>query len=206
MSRDQVAAVVREARAGQRTPLRDEAILLFLIDTGARANEVCTLGENGIDWERRIAGLFGKGAKERYVPFSPQTGRAIQRYVTRERRGGSGRLFESEEGRPLTPSGLLQLCRRLGDRAGVELHPHKCRHTFAITYLRNGGSVFAVQKMLGHTTLDVTLRYAALLTDDLIHEHQEHSPVATLLPRSRSKRESEDDSGRPPGHRAPRPR
>ncbi|MDP9354156.1 MAG: tyrosine-type recombinase/integrase [Chloroflexota bacterium] len=182
---DEVAAVLREARDGRRTPLRDEAILLFLLDTGARANEVCTLAADGIDWERRIAKLFGKGARERYVPFSPQTARAIQRYAARERRGSSGRLFESEEGRPLTPSGLLQLCRRLGDRVNVELHPHKCRHTFAITYLRNGASVFAVQKVLGHTTLDVTLRYAALLTDDLVKEHELHSPVAALLSRSR---------------------
>lgn len=185
LSPEEVRRVLEGCRAAARNPLRDEAVVLFMLDSGARANEVCTLAADGIDWERRIAKLFGKGAKERYAPFSPQTAKAMQRYAARERRGGGDRFFAGEEGRPLTPSGLLQLCRRLGDRAGVHVHPHKLRHTFAITYLRNGASAFAVQKMLGHSSLDVTLRYTAMLTDDLAAEHAAHSPVASLLARPR---------------------
>lgn len=66
----------------------------------------------------------------------------------------------------------------------MELHPHKCRHTFAISYLRSGASVFALQKTLGHTTLDMSLRYAALMTEDLQNDHAKHSPVTALLCRT----------------------
>ena len=149
---------------------------------------MCALEAAAIDWDVRIAKLFGKGRKERYVPFSAPTAKAMRRYSLRERRGTSDRFFESEEGRPLTPSGLYQVCKRLSAGAGVKVAPHKCRHTFGIAYLRNGGSVFALQKTLGHTSLDTTLRYAALVTDDLVNEHREHSPVAALLARPRSAR------------------
>ena len=173
---------------GGRNALRDEALLLFMLDTGARANEVCTLQAEAIDWDRGIAQVFGKGRKERYVPFSPPTARAMQRYALRARKGTDRCFFESEEGTQLTPSGLFQMCTRLSRRAGVKLAPHKCRHTFGIQYLRNGGSVFALQKTLGHTSLDTTLRYAALVTDDLVNEHREHSPIAGLLGIRRSGR------------------
>ncbi len=183
LSADETRRLLASIKCTSRNALRDEALLLFLLDTGIRANELCTLRLTDLDWTQRIAKVFGKGGKERYVPFSAHTMKALQRYGVKERRGTSGKLFETEEGAPLTASGLLQLCKRIGVRAGVDLNPHKCRHTFAISYLRNGASVFALQKTLGHTTLDMTLRYSALLTDDLVSEHREHSPVAALLSR-----------------------
>ncbi len=183
-----IQQLLTTVRRGGRNALRDEALLLFMLDTGARANEVCTLRAEAIDWDPGIAQVFGKGRKERYVPFSPPTARAMQRYALRERKGDCNRFFESEEGTPLTPSGLFQMCTRLSLKAGVKLAPHKCRHTFGIQYLRNGGSVFALQKTLGHSSLDTTLRYAALITDDLVNEHREHSPIANLLGPKRSGR------------------
>ncbi len=181
LSPDEIRRVLSATKAGGRHAIRDEALILFLLDTGARANEVCTLRMVDVGWEQRVAKLFGKGAKERFVPFSAQTMKAMQRYALKARRGGTDRFFESDTVQPLTRSGLLQLCRRIGDRAGVELNPHKFRHTFAITSLRSGASVFAVQKMLGHTSLDVTLRYAHLVTDDIVNEHRKHSPVDRVL-------------------------
>jgi integrase/recombinase XerD len=179
----EVQLILATAKEGHRTPRRDEAILLFLLDTGARAQEVCTLHLNAIDWQQRLARLYGKGNKERYVPFSPVTAKAMQRYALRERKGNSDRFFETEEGYPLTRSGLTQICKRLSRQAGIHVTPHKCRHTFSIEYLRGGGSVFALQKMLGHTSLDMTLRYAALVTDDLVSAHRDYSPISRLLTR-----------------------
>ena len=59
--------------------------------------------------------------------------------------------------------------------------PHKLRHTFAISYLRAGGNAFALQKLLGHTTLHTTLTYVAMTSDDLVAEHRQHSPVDAML-------------------------
>lgn len=181
LSNDEARAVLLAAKAG-RNGLRDEALMLFLLDTGARAGEVCGLREADIEWGQRLAKLYGKGAKERYVPFSAPTMKAMQRYALRARADGPA-FFLSEEGGKLSPSGLLQLCHRIGGRAGTELNPHKLRHTFAISYLRAGASVFALQKTLGHSSLDMSLRYASLMTDDLVASHKAYSPVVALTGR-----------------------
>ena len=185
LSADEAGRLLAAARLHQRNPLRNEALILFLLDTGCRAGEVCTLRASAIDWSSRIARVMGKGRKERFVPFSPATAKAMRRYELRERPEGGDYFFRSLRGDRLTTSGLVQAIRFAGKRAGVPVHPHMLRHTFAITSLRNGASVFAVQKMLGHESLNVTLRYTTLVTDDIIAEHERSSPVAGLLGRKR---------------------
>jgi site-specific recombinase XerD len=180
LSPAQVEALVQAARRKKRNALRNEALVLFLYDTGARAAEVCTLEERDIDWERRIAKLYGKGNKERYAPFSAHTATAMQRYHLRGRDASAWVFFQSEQGGPLGTSGLRALLKRLGERAGVDVHPHLFRHTFSTAFLRNGGSAFTLQKLLGHSTLSTTLNYVHLVTDDLVAEHEAHGPVAAM--------------------------
>jgi integrase/recombinase XerD len=182
LSTAEMTKVLAVARTG-RNRYRDEAVILFILDTGARASEVCGLRADAIDWSSGIAKLYGKGRKERYVPFSPHTAKAMQRYQIRERQAIAPEFFLSEEGQTLTKSGLYQLCKRISIEAEVQLAPHKLRHTFAITYLRAGGNAFALQKLLGHTTLHTTLSYVAMTADDLVSEHREHSPVDAMLRR-----------------------
>jgi site-specific recombinase XerD len=180
-SADEIKRIVKVAHASGRNGLRDEAIVLFLLDTGARASEVVGLTVDDLDWDTLTALVRGKGGKDRRIPFSATTAKVLQRYALKERDDGCPNFFQSEDGQPLTRWGLGQLCQRLGDRAHVAVNPHKFRHTFAITYLRAGGSVFALQKTLGHSSLDMSLRYSHMLTDDLVREHIEHSPVSFLL-------------------------
>jgi site-specific recombinase XerD len=180
LSAQELAKVLATARTN-RNAYRDEAVILFILDTGARASEVCGLRADAIDWSSGIARLYGKGQKERYVPFSAYTAKAMQRYGLRERRGEDPTFFQSEEGDFLTKSGLYQICKRISDESGVHVAPHKLRHTFAISYLRAGGNAFALQKLLGHTTLHTTLTYVAMTSDDLVAEHRQHSPVDAML-------------------------
>jgi site-specific recombinase XerD len=181
---DECRALLKATKES-RNALRDEAIILFLLDTGARANELCSLRETDIIWGQRLAKVFGKGSKERYIPFSAATMKAMQRYSLKARDANGNTFFQSEEGGKLSTSGLLQLCQRLGEKAEVEASPHKFRHTFAISYLRSGASVFALQKTLGHTSLEMSRRYASLMTEDLVTDHAKHSPVAALLGKGR---------------------
>ena len=184
LSADEMAKVLAVARTG-RNRYRDEAVLLFILDTGARASEVCALRADAIDWSSGIARLYGKGRKERYVPFSTHTAKAMQRYQIREREAKAPEFFLSEERLPLTPSGLYQICKRISTESEVHVAPHKLRHTFAISYLGAGGNAFTLQKLLGHTTLHTTLTYVAMTTDDLVSEHRDHSPVDAMLRRKR---------------------
>jgi site-specific recombinase XerD len=97
LSTQELTKVLATARSN-RNAYRDEAVILFILDTGARASEVCGLRTDAIDWSSGIARLYGKGQKERYVPFSPHTAKAMQRYAVRERRGDGPTFFQSEVG------------------------------------------------------------------------------------------------------------
>jgi len=78
----------------------------------------------------------------------------------------------------LNRSALQQLLEVIGVRAGVSnCHPHRFRHTFAIQFLRNGGNIYTLQAMLGHTTLDMVKKYLAIAQTDLDRDHEKASPV-----------------------------
>jgi len=92
-------------------------------------------------------------------------------------------VFLARDGRPLTPAAIQHALRRLGGRAGlagVRTNPHTFRHTFAKLYLLNGGDLFSLQRILGHTTLDMVRRYVNLDTDEVKRQHAQASPVDRL--------------------------
>ena len=69
------------------------------------------------------------------------------------------------------------LIRRMGERVGIKVHPHMLRHTFATEYLRNGGDLETLRRIMGHSTLAVTQQYLHLIDDDLVQAHRSFSPM-----------------------------
>jgi integrase/recombinase XerD len=132
------------------TAKRDRAIVLTLLDTGLRATELCSLKIEDIDPKTgRVQvkhGLAGgaKGKKGRVAFLGKTARRAVWRYLA-EREDGEdpgAPLFLGKFERPMNKDVLRRLIKRLGERAGVSnCHPHRFRHTFAITYLRSGGDL-----------------------------------------------------------------
>jgi len=162
------------------TARRDQALILLLLDTGMRAGELAGLKVRDVDLKNRRLIVFGKGAKERNIPFSAATGKAIWRYLQSERGEYTPKdaLFITVDGAPLSREALLQLMNSLGEKAGVpDCHPHRFRHTFAITFLRNGGNIYELQALLGHTTLEMVKHYLALAQTDVEAAHRRASPV-----------------------------
>lgn len=180
---DQLAALERAVERSA-TPRRDKAIILFLLDTGCRASEVCSLRIRDLDFAARCCRVHGKGDKYRMVYFGRECGRALLAYLREEERDEAGPLFPAQRGtkpgEALTRSGLLQIIRRLGKAAGVgevRCSPHTFRHTFAVSFLRAGGNTFALQTMMGHVSLAMTRRYVALAGADLQSQHARFSPA-----------------------------
>jgi site-specific recombinase XerD len=161
---------------------RDHAIILLLLDTGLRAAELCNLTFYQLDIKNRRLRAFGKGAKERIIPFSSATGQAIWRYLT-QRPGGEpsagDRIFITKDGAPMDRHRLDKLFASIGRRASIpNLNCHRFRHTFAINFLRNGGDVFSLQLLLGHTTMEMVRTYLAIANADIEANHKRASPVA----------------------------
>jgi site-specific recombinase XerD len=182
----QVAALIAAAKSTTHAR-RDEAIVLFLLDTGVRASELCGILFGDLDMPARRCSVLGKGNKRRGVYFGKSTAKALYYYIREDAREPNDSLFITDRGEtagdPLTRSGLLQLIERLEKSAhltGIRCSPHTFRHTFAISFLRNGGNVFTLQQMLGHTSLHMTNRYVALAQADIEKQHRQFSPVDSL--------------------------
>lgn len=191
-TQDQVEAILQAAKRGNH-PRRDKAIVLFLLDTGVRASELCSLKMCDVDLPGRSCRVLGKGNKYRSLSFSRETGKVLSQYLQREERQADDALFRAgrgtEAGGALTRSGLFQLVQRLGKEAGIQAtrcSPHTFRHTCAVEFLRAGGGVFVLKAMLGHTSLAVTNRYCAVAQADIQSQHQKFSPVERLRRRGSS--------------------
>ncbi len=158
------------------------AMVLLLLDTGIRATELTTLTVENTSFEESHIKVLGKGRKERIVPFANGTKKAMLRYYTTFRPESSRpEFFLSVDGQPLTYSGLKQIIDRLGERSGIpRLRPHLFRHSFAVHYLLAGGDLITLQRILGHTTLQVTQMYLHLVDSDIKIQHSRFSPVDCL--------------------------
>ncbi|HZS09553.1 MAG TPA: site-specific integrase [Blastocatellia bacterium] len=157
---------------------RLHTVLCLLIDTGVRIDEALTLEPDRVDFDNLLLTVKGKGGKERIIPFSLELRKILYRYIQKH----PGRLvFATKQGTKLDYNTVkvdyYELCEKLGlkDRGF-----HRFRHTFAIQHIRYGGSLFGLQKILGHADLSVTRRYVELQTEDLTREHKKASLLARL--------------------------
>ena len=162
--------------------VRDRAIVLLLLDTGLRVSEAAgiRLGDLRPDGSVKV---MGKGAKERIVPIGSTARGAIVRYIAQRGPGATDApLFLGRRG-ALDWRGIQQVFKRLKTRAGISgrCSPHSLRHTFARSYLVNGGDVFSLQRILGHTTLDMVKRYVSMADADVAAKHRTASPADRLV-------------------------
>lgn len=172
-------------RTRRPTCTRDRAIVLFLLDTGVRAEELCEVMMDEADLKTsrvKVAGKArGRDPKERIVHLGKGARRAIWRYLqTREWQRPNDPLFATgPDEQPFDRHVLRRLLNRMGERAGLSksVYPHRFRHTFAINFLRNGGNLFELQRLLGHTSLKMVMRYARIADSDTEAAHRRASPV-----------------------------
>jgi site-specific recombinase XerD len=161
---------------------RDKAIVAVLLDTGLRANELCTLTLDNVHFTAEDAWLLvrGKRAKWREVGLGKRSRQLLHRYIYRERptvaSRDNQRVFLGRRG-PLTPSGLDQVLYALRDEAGAEhfrgvrVRAHVLRHTFAVNYLANGGDLFRLSRLLGHSSVQTTAEYLKAFTSRQARQH-----------------------------------
>lgn len=179
---DDVNRLLDTCQGNSLLDLRDRAILLFLLDTGLRAFELCALDLGDVDLiQGDVAVHNGKGSKARLCMIGKRTRKAVRHYA-RNRNDSSQALWVTGKGERLTYWGLNQMIRRRAKRAGI-VKPglHDFRRAFALNCLREGMDVFSLQKLLGHSDLSVMRRYLAQNDEDLREAHAKASPVDRKL-------------------------
>ncbi|HRW08435.1 MAG TPA: tyrosine-type recombinase/integrase [Caldilineaceae bacterium] len=160
---------------------RFNAVLLTLLDSGLRISELSNL--TIADYTRDTGKLFirsGKGDKDRIVYLGKKSRKAIWRYLAdRPNAKPSEPLFASSNLTPLSRHNIRRDLKKYGDSLGIKCNPHKCRHTFAVNFLRNGGNIRQLQVILGHSRLDMIQTYTKLAEIDL-QQATNFSPVDNL--------------------------
>lgn len=149
---------------------RDRALLMLLLDTGVRHQELTDLLVGDVDLpSSQVIVRVGKGRKGRVVFIGVKTRRALLAYYRhRESLEPESPLWVKNDGGSLAKSAIREVVRRAANRAGVkEPGMHEFRRAFAINSLRNGMDVATLQRLLGHSTIEVVNRYLALVEDDL---------------------------------------
>jgi site-specific recombinase XerD len=188
-SNEQISKLASECRRANGAGYRNLAIILLLLDSGIRVSELVSIELNDVDIaEGCIKVRRAKGNRERIVPIGSLVQRSLWRYINYHRpqpiTQRITRLFLTDNGLPLTKSGVQQMLRRIGKRAGiigVRCSPHTFRHTFAKNYLLNGGDIFSLQRILGHSSLASVRIYPNLFAGDIKRQHQRFSPVDNMV-------------------------
>jgi len=167
------------------TGVRNHAIFVTALDNGMRASELASAKLQQANIKEGHIKVVGKGAKERIVPIGKFVQMTLWHYISQRRPkpvdDNCDNLFLSPRGKPITGNTIKLVFTRLAKRSGIErLHAHLCRHTFAINYLLNGGDIFSLREILGHTTLDMVNHYLHFTTSQIATQHHKYSPMDKL--------------------------
>ena len=169
LEREEVTALFRSLPREGRFALRDRTLLLFLYNTGARAQEVADLRIKHLELEPPAkVRLHGKGDKWRVCPLWDETVKQLRRLRTEGGAAPEGPVFCGQRCRPLTRFGIYKIVRRHAAAWDTDspqprrVTPHLFRHTAAVHLLEAGVEVNVIRGWLGHVSLDTTNRYAEL--------------------------------------------
>jgi site-specific recombinase XerD len=162
--------------------LRNYCMCALMIDSGLRMNEVVTLKCSMLKISEGYCIVDGKGNKQRVVPLGMNTRRMLMRYMARRPAiAKTDYVFLMSDLHPVSISTVKQIFRKLKNTSGISrLRAHLLRHTFATRYLDNGGDMYALQQILGHTSLEMVKRYVHTTHQKIIPKFTEYSPLDNL--------------------------
>ncbi|WP_314587894.1 tyrosine-type recombinase/integrase [Paenibacillus terrigena] len=184
-TREQIHSLLAQPNRGTFVGLRNYTIILLFIETGVRAKELENIRMDDIKWnENLILIREGKGYKERHVPIQATMKRELQKYVNLRGQLDIDILFVNIDNGPLAKRQIQQMMNEYGKAANitnVRCSPHTLRHTFAKMSVQNGANVFALQAVLGHTSLDMVRNYVNMFSSDVLEAHRKFSPVEKLF-------------------------
>lgn len=193
LSEEEVELLLNAVTGVDSLAVRDRALLEFLYATGARVSEACGLSMSDVDMESNVARVFGKGSKERIVPFGRHAKEALESWL-----GAGGRpmlcpqqwakrdhadaVFLGVRGTRLSRQAAWGIVRKYAMLAGIksELSPHVLRHSCATHMLVHGADLRIVQELLGHASVSTTQVYTKVDNEVLFEMYRESHPRARV--------------------------
>lgn len=183
LSVEEARRLVESADSGRPGGLRDRAMLEIMYGSGLRVSEVLGLTVDALRLREGFLRVVGKGDKERAVPLTRPSVRALRSYLDRGRpdlvRGRDpGLVFLNQRGGKLSRMGLWRILRRHAVAAGVDadFHPHMLRHSFATHLLEGGADLRVIQELLGHASVTTTQIYTQVDRGLLREVHRRYHP------------------------------
>lgn len=175
LSDEQVREMIAACKGKGFTDRRDEALIRFMAETGARASEVLALQVSDVNLTSQVAIIHkGKGAKGRVVPFSPTCAASIDRYIRIRRRlriPEPGPLWAGAQGKTFGYYGLRLALHKRARKAKIEgFHLHLLRHTFATRWLRQKGSEGGLMAIAGWSNREMIDRYTGASASERANE------------------------------------
>jgi integrase/recombinase XerC len=174
------------SEAGRTQALRDRAVLALMAYGGLRVSEVCGIrvGDVSLSERRGVVKVIGKGEKERTVPLASEARKAVEEYLmtsppsplSETERGGpsttlrsaqDASIWSGKQGEGMTARTVERMISELGRQAGVEVTPHRLRHTCAKRMINGGVDVTVVAGILGHERVETTRRYVLPSLEDM---------------------------------------
>ncbi len=174
---EQVRAIIAFKPSGTNLT-RAHVVACVLLDTGLRISEVLALTKEHVDLDNFTIRVIGKGGKHRVIPFSVDLRRILWKYSVKHCRSAT-LLFGTGHDTLVTVCNFERDFKALGKKVGitgVRMSPHTCRHSFACEYLRRGGNLEFLRRILGHSSILTTQKYLRSLgVEDLQVVHNELS-------------------------------
>lgn len=157
--------------------------MCLLVDTGIRIEEALTLTTVKVDLDNLIIKVTGKGNKERIVPISFELRKVLFKLLNHKdyRANSYNLVFCSRRGLRLSYRNILREWEVFCQKLEIPYHPfHQLRHNFALSFIREGGDVFTLRRLLGHSSIQTTSIYVNLQTEDLKRAHAKTSILGRL--------------------------
>ena len=178
MSEDEVDKLLNSPNAANKIENRDKAMIEMLYATGMRISELVNLKITDVDMKRCVVKVFGKGSKERLIPFGEKALDSLRSYLNDRGQSSSKEIFLSNRGKKMTRVAFWQRVKIYLIRENLKnsISPHTLRHAFATHLLNRGADLRSVQLLLGHSDLSTTQIYTHIAKQRLSDVLKKHHP------------------------------
>jgi integrase/recombinase XerD len=179
-TREELRILLKQPDLHTFTGVRNLTIMLLFLETGVRANELVNMHVSDIQ-DNSIRIRNTKTYMERFVPIQRLMKDQLKKWLSIRGLCDHDFLFVNIDGQPLSKRTVQQCVSHYGDNIGVNAKCHKFRHTFARMCVENGANVFELQRIMGHTTLEMTKQYVNLFSKEIIENHKHFSPLKNIF-------------------------